>query len=335
MKLNNFFSKTPKSNLRGPKIITVTNEAREKELLAQIADLQVYVERLGIVDKDNLDLRTKLTDVEGFLNNAIKKEQELTNTNGRLQLSVNEGDTFRSDNQWLRNEHTVLTLQLGVKESIIEQAQKTNLELNLTTEKITNQLKELQVENVSLQDKLEASLQQTATSLVHLKQMQMNFENTHKIFKEIEVKYKESQRKNSDLTKEVTYWTSVAKTLQEERDELEQTRYMLKELATTMKTDNVEKSGAVRVTQTELKKVRGVMGTMTTNMDNLIQENHRLSDFNSALKAELARPKYMSMSAIQHSEGFKLPSGGYRKHFLGNSKPTLLKFKVKEGGNDN
>ena len=74
---------------------------------------------------------------------------------------------------------------------------------------------------------------------------------------------------------------------------------------------------------------------MTKNMDSLIRENTRISGFNSALKEELARPKYMSMSAIQHSEGFKLPIGGYRKHFLGNSKPTLLKFKVQEEGDDN
>ena len=335
MKLNSFFSKASKSNLRGPKIITVTNETKEKELLDQLSTFQASVERLGVVEKENLGLTAQLADVKGQLKAHIQKGQELTNTNDLLQVSVNEGDTFRSENQWLHNENTTLTRQLGVKESIIEQAQKTNLELNLTAEKTINQFKESQVENDSLKDKLEASLKQTATSLAHLRQMQMSFENNHKIFKEIEVKYKETQRKNSDLTKEVSYWTSVAKTLQEERDELEQTRYILKELATNVQADNTEKSGAVRVTQAELKKLRGAMGTMTKNLDSVIQENTRLSGFNSALKAELARPKYMSMSAIQHSEGFKLPSGGYRKHFLGNSKPTLLKFKVKEDGNDN
>ena len=87
------------------------------------------------------------------------------------------------------------------------------------------------------------------------------------------------------------------------------------------------------MTQSELNKLRTTVATMTAHMDELIKENKSLAEFNSALKEELSRPKYMSMSAIERSEGFKLPVGGYRKHFLGNSKPTLLKFK-KEGVSD-
>ena len=154
------------------------------------------------------------------------------------------------------------------------------------------------------------------------------------MFQATEVKYIEGQRKNSEVTQQATYWKRLANTLQEEKEELENTRYMLKTWASTVEAENVEKKGAVRVTQGELKKLRGTVGTMTMNIDGLIQENKELSSFNSALKNELSRPKYMSMAAIDRSEGFKLPTGGYRKHFLGNSKPTLLKFK-REDTHDN
>jgi len=116
--------------------------------------------------------------------------------------------------------------------------------------------------------------------------------------------------------------------------ELENTRHMLTTWASNVEADNIEKKGAVKIKQSELKKLRGTVEHMTTNIDGLILENKELSSFNSALKNELARPKYMSMAAIERSSGFKLPTGGYRKHFLGNSKPTLLKFK-REDNYDN
>ena len=43
----------------------------------------------------------------------------------------------------------------------------------------------------------------------------------------------------------------------------------------------------------------------------------------------------MSVAAIERSEGFKMPMGGTRTHFLGQGKPTLLKFKTGGSTNDN
>jgi len=334
MKLNDFFNKSPTARSSGKKIITVANERLEHELMGKVDVLTTELTRMHDVDKENLTLTAKVQDVKGHLEAVIQSEQELQNTNGRLQLAANEGDVFRSDNQNLKTDLKDMTNQLGIIGATLEQAKTNNLKLNVTAETLTNQLKDLQVEDDNVKVKLEHSLQQTATSLIRLNQMYEKLEDTDKMFQATEVKYKEGQRKNSELTTNVTYLTSVANTLQEERDELEHTRKMLKELAANVEADNVETKGAVRITQSELKKLRGTVGTMTTNMNSLIQENQRLSGFNSALKEELSRPKYMSMSAIQHSEGFKLPTGGYRKHFLGNSKPTLLKFK-REDNNDN
>ena len=334
MKLSEFLPENNKVRSSGKKIITVSNEKLEHELMEKVDALTMELTRVRDVDKENHTLLSKVREIEGRLEVVMQSEQELIQAKGILQISVTEGDTIRSNNQRLQNELKELTNQLGVKEAILDQSQKNNLELNLMAETLTTQLKDLEVKDDEVKSKLEESLQQTTTSVKHLTQMHEKLNDTYEMFQSTEVKYKEEQRKNSGLTREVIYWTSVANTLQEERDELEQTRQMLKELATNVEADNVETKGAVRVTQGELKKLRGTVGTMTANMDNLIQENQRLSEFNSALKAELSRPKYMSMTAIQHSEGFKLPTGGYRKHFLGNSKPTLLKFK-REDNHDN
>ena len=193
----------------------------------------------------------------------------------------------------------------------------------------------LSEEKLNLTERFEESLQQTSASINSLQEVTDKLDYKHKMFLEIEVKYKEEKRKSSELRQQAGYWERIAATMQEERDSLEQTRYMLRELADKVEADNQEKKGAVKVTQSELRKLKDTVATMTKHMDGLIQENKTLSDMNALLKAELARPKYMSMAAIERSEGFKLPTGGYRKHFLGNSKPTLLKFKKEVVNNDN
>lgn len=335
MKLNDFFSKNPKPSLPNKKVIMVTNEANEKKLLDQISVLQVEAERLDILYDKNAKLRSKLTAVQGRLDLVIQAEKELINTNGRLQIATDEGDVFRSENQRLTNELKELTRQLGVKEAILEQSQNNNLELNLTAENAIARLEDLQIEDTSLRKNLEESLQQTKTSLNHLNQMRIKLEDNTKVVQETEVKYKEIQHKNNELIKKVNYLTSVANTLQEEKDGLEQTRHMLKELATNVRADNLEKTGAIKITQAELIKLRKVVEIMTTNIDGLIQENKTLTSFNAALKTELSKPKFMSMASIARKEGFKMPTNkeNVRTKFLGNAAPTLLKFKVKEENN--
>jgi len=335
MKLNDFFSKNPKLSLPNKKVLIVTNEAKEKKLLDQISVLQVEAERLDILDEENTELRHKIAAVQGHLDAVVQAEKELINTNGRLQISTDEGDVFRSENQRVNNELKELTRQLGVKEAILEQSQNNNLELNLTAGDAIARLEDLQVEDTSLRKNLEESLQQTKTSLNHLNKMRITLEDNTKVVQETEVKYKEKQHKNSELVKKVNYLTSVANTLQEEKDGLEQTRYMLKELATNVKADNLEKTVAIKITRAELTKLRKVVGIMTTNIDGLIQENKTLTSFNAALKTELAKPKFMSMAAIARKEGFKMPTNkeNVRTKFLGNAAPTLLKFKVKEKNN--
>ena len=244
-----------------------------------------------------------------------------------LEAEVKQGDTLREDNQLLKGQIRDVEGQLGIQEAVLEQSKKNNLALGNNSDMLNRQLKEIQTEEALLRTKLEESLQQTSASINSLGEMQNRLEYKHKMFSEIEVKYKEGQRKTSDLIQQSNYWKTVANTLQEENDELDKTRSMLRSWASEVDAENQEKRGAVKVTQAELTKLRGTVAMMTANIDGLIQENKDVSSMNSDLKAELARPKYLSMSAIERSEGFKLPMGGFRKHFLGNSKPTLLKFK--------
>ena len=330
MKLNDFFTKSPKAKASSRKIVTVVNDRREQELRGEIQELTKSLSRLEIVEKENVTLNDRAQNAETHLKEILEREQDLHNTNARLQISITEGDGIRTDNQTLKNELRELTNQLDRKNDTLNEAHKTNAEVTRRTDKLTKQLQELTADDDHTKRQLENSLHQTSVSLDQLNKMQDKVVNIDKVFQATEVKYTEAQKINNELMTKVTYWSSVANTLQEERDDLEHTYKMVTELSKTLETDNRETKGAVRITQNELTKLRGTLAAMTRNMDDLVQENKYLSGVTAQLKTEMARPKYMSIAAINRSEGFKLPTGGYRKHFLGNSKPTLLKFKREE-----
>ena len=335
MKLNDFFEKAPKPRLPSQKIITLANEKKENDLIVLTQTLQKEIDRLHTVDSERSEFNQRMQAAEIQLKETLEREIELKASIGRFKQELEEGAYLRDENNILQGNLKDLTGQLGIKEAILEQSTKNNLSLNTTAEGLTTQVKTLQETEAELTNCLEVSRQQVSASLNSLQEVVVQRDYVNKMFQATEVKYIEGQRKNSEATQQAMYWKRLANRLQEENDELENTRRMLKTWASSVEADNVEKKGAVHVTQGELKKLRGTVGTMTVNIDGLIQENKELSSFNSALKNELSRPKYMSMAAIERSEGFKLPAGGYRKHFLGNSKPTLLKFKTGGSVNDN
>ena len=335
MKLNDFLDKSPHIRSTSQKVITVANEKRENELTAEIQTLQKEVDRLHTVDVERSNFNQRMQAAEIQLHETLEREVEIKAENARFRQEIDEREQVWKENQVLKGEIKDLTGSLGVQEAVLEQSEKNSLELNKTATDLTQQVKTLQDNEASLQVQLEKSLQQTSASINSFGEMKDKLDYVHKMFLEIEVKYKEGQRNNNDMKQKSHYWERVARTLQEEKEELEQTRHILNEWASNVDSENQEKRGAVKVTQAELKKLRGTVATMTKNIDGLIEENKALSQMNSVLKAELARPKYMSMASIERSEGFKLPTGGYRKHFLGNSKPTLLKFKKEVVTHDN
>ena len=61
----------------------------------------------------------------------------------------------------------------------------------------------------------------------------------------------------------------------------------------------------------------------------MMKEMIYLRTVNKDYRRELAKPRFASMGAIARREGFVMPTRqeNLRKHYLGNSVPTLLKFK--------
>ena len=104
---------------------------------------------------------------------------------------------------------------------------------------------------------------------------------------------------------------------------------MVQSWAESIESDYQNSTEVGRVNKAEIQKMRKAISTMSEQIVELIDENSYLSQQNSEFRDELARPKYMSVSAIERSTGFKMPRGGHPKgkNWLGNGTPTLISFK--------
>ena len=256
MKLNDFLYKSPKIRSNTPRIITVSNEHKEKEMADKIIILQQEVDRLHKVDSERDTFNQRMQASEILLHETLEREIEFKAKISLLETEVFHGQSLSEEKRFLEDNLKEVNGKLGVQESILEQSQKNNLELNHSVEALTRKVDELQTEEARLNDRLKESVQNTSASINSLSELKTQFESTTKIISEIQVKYREGQQKNIDLTQQAHYWERVARTLQEEKDSLEHTRHMLQTWASEVEADNQETKGAVKVTQSELNRLK-------------------------------------------------------------------------------
>ena len=78
--------------------------------------------------------------------------------------------------------------------------------------------------------------------------------------------------------------------------------------------------------------MQNIIKSMENNIDGLTGDLKFTNDLLKELRIRASKPSYMSESMIARTEGFKLPFSNEAepRKFLGNSKPTLFKFKSKE-----
>ena len=74
MKLNDFFTKSPKAKASSRKIVTVVNDRREQELRGEMQELTKSLSRLEIVEKENVTLNDRAQNAETHLKEILERE---------------------------------------------------------------------------------------------------------------------------------------------------------------------------------------------------------------------------------------------------------------------
>ena len=328
MKLNDFFTQPKKSiRSRSPKVISVINEAREQEFKATIDTLQKEVDRLKTIEDSHSEAQAALQISERSLQ-TVRENLNVESSQRKIaEASVTKLERVGNEKIMLEQELKDAKVHHDEALSKLEQSEKKVTEVITHNAGLQVKLDATATQRDDLESRIGQALGQANDSLAGFQMLQKKLEEKVEMFSAIEVKYKEEAANARELAIELAYWRSVADGLEEEKEQVDRTSNALQFLVDNLTSDNQLKSGEAKVSNAEAVKLKGIVEKMTETIDYLTTSNTDLNEKIAALQVKLARPKYMSMGAVEKSEAFKLPKGGYRKSFLGTSKPTLLTFK--------
>lgn len=337
MKLNNFFDKSRSSNRKQTKVISVTNEKKENEFKNEIDRLQAEVTRLEQVEVERSLFNQRMQSAEALLEETLEREISLKTKNELLEDEVAKGDILREEKQFLENELRDAKGQIGIQEGILEQAQYNNVELNKDIEKLTYEYDLLKNEEGSLKLQVEEQIQKSAANKHTLQELNVKFSEVTESFYTAQAKYNSLMEEHEKVGVLAAYWKNVAEATKKENDDLAETSVMLKQLKESIKEERIQQKGLKKIKNNELIETQNKLKNVVEAVEYLTEKNQYFLTLISALRKEVAKPRYASMGSIAKREGFKMPLGteNIRKQFLGTSAPTLLKFKAKEDGDDN
>ena len=155
----------------------------------------------------------------------------------------------------------------------------------------------------------------------------------HKSFtRKVSILYKEGVKKLDSFAQQKDFWESKAV---EREKQLKEAKRLEKELRTWLSELEIsegDKNSKFKNSSKKVTVLQNIIKNMENNISGLTDELEFTTKLLKELKIKASKPSYMSESMIARTEGFKLPFSNEAepRKFLGNSKPTLFKFKSKE-----
>ena len=206
MKLNNFFDKSNNLNRKQTKIISVINEKKENEFKSEISRLQIEINRLEQVEIERSLFNQRMQSAETRLEETLEREVSLKAQNDLLEYEVEQGNVLREEKQFLQNELRDAKGQIGIQESILEQAQHNSVELNRNVEKLTYEYDLLKTEESSLKLQVEDQIQKAAANKHTLQELNTKFSEVTESIYSIQFKYSELLEEHEKVGMLAAYW---------------------------------------------------------------------------------------------------------------------------------
>ena len=337
MRLNDFTNKRSSiKSISNRTPIVVQNDSKIQQLQDRIYELEQQLSKnKGLMDERDTAIRRK---------NAVEEEQvRLRTENGQLtqQISVIQNSLVDYEKRISRIPPLEEELKAQVSRSdllqndLLEQIKLTQkLQADITNEEA--QIQGLLDENKALQ----ISETKATSDFISISEEYNSIKNTFdevKTFATAESKIKQELEKEvHELRDDRNFWQLEA---EEAKIQVEQTAIIedrLRNWITALESDqsnSQKKSNAATSIVNELKQTVTEMGD---TLDTLMKERNFLQKENAKYREELSRPRYLSMGSIMAKEGISMPLGkeNLRTKYLGNGRPTLLKFGNSGESND-
>lgn len=142
----------------------------------------------------------------------------------------------------------------------------------------------------------------------------------------------ELREKASEMRDKATFWEREASESLVQLRESGLLESMLRKWVSDLEMRYSQTSTQKSTLNSEVVSLQNTVTEMSGILESMLKEMSYLRATNKEYRKELARPRFVSMAAISRREGFVMPNGleNMRKQYLGNSVPTLLKFKGQE-----
>lgn len=335
MKLNNFFNKEPISApKRGREVINVNNEYREAKLQTSIDELTQEVDRLTVIDNEYRALRQQHALVEDRLSDAQASVDTLKSSQLRANQDVLYYETRIKEIPALEEALHALEIERAAIQDRFYKVDTMAKKNEDALEKMTVERDELSAENKSLGVIAHKAESETHELAEDFKAVKNQFEEYEKKFGDMSKIYIDTKRNNSILKDEKAYWRTLATSVQEELNEKENLSEQLKSWIGQLESEKGKASAQSKDGKNRISELETVITDMGKSLEDLLAEKDYLNSVNDQLKYQLSKNSYASVGAIAKKEGFKMSiassATNWNKNYLGNSRPTLLKFRARE-----
>lgn len=337
MKLNKFFDKP--TVIRHQPVFELTNSLKEEQLELEIKELEKQIQTFEEIEIENENLRLALNNDESTLR---KVKQQADSTNEKLILQ--ERTLLELENIKIEYDGAVqaiksLNNQIDSLNDILITAQGSSVKQQSELDRLMRNNKEL----VSSNEEFSQRTEQAETNYNGLSREFNSVQDTvTQLTEEMDeagIKYTEIVRLYSNVKDEIHYWKTQTGLLIDQVDGLEDVEQRLHEWVGVLENQHSTEQTKGKGNKKQLADTKKVVKEMGQTIEDLISEQQFLVAVNTKLKAEASKPHYTSIGAIQRAEGFQMPSLGeatnLNKLYLGNGRPTLLKFKSREKQDDN
>ena len=331
MKLNNFLQRTETVKPQR-KVYALGNESKDVKHKQEIEELEQKLEQYASLEETFEDLKrttNKLQESHVDSNVLLSKAEEkvsilnldLTQAQGKLDLIPEFEETVKG-----------LQGSLSDKSNELDKMQKVAHQQSSDLMALRSQIEGLQNENKQL-------VTQTEESVSHSVSAEQEVASIKESFGALETKMNTFGEENIKFRKEVYELRDTSAFWENETQEAAVRIGQLEELESRLREwiSNCEISISKSTSQSkgDSKANEGLTKTvaeMGNTIDELMKELSYVNTVNAEFRKEASKPRYTSIGAIAATEGFVIPIAkeNLRTKFLGNSSPTLLKFREKE-----
>jgi len=336
MKLNEFTQKSKKVKKKATQFV-LQNDVAELKFKKQVDELDAELGRYRNIeaerDKANASLQLEQRGNKELkeLNSSLSEELDT------IKLTLETQEKALSKISEFKETIQNLTTELSSTRSELKTMTKTAFQQSSDISRLAKDLKQTQQNNKVLEanneqavsNKLSADIEKEEV-LEKNKELQSFADKMSKINKDL-------VEKNKELNYNFAYSDKESKEAQIQLGESIQVEAKLKKWVSDLENQKSINTSVKGELNKKVISLEDTIKDMSKLLDDLMEELKYLRDMNKEYRKELAKPRYISMGTIAKREGFKMPQGkeNIRTHTLGNSAPTLLKFKAEGENHDN